>query len=155
MKTKLSLLLLGLIFLLANNSFAQQEWEWKTHGIAFTTSSKISVSENNERLFQAENEKISLSIAPWQGEMPDDEAIANALVKLASDMDYDDITDARILNFDSFSGYGINGTKDGNNAAIVILLNTLNNTNIVIVIAYLPEAENEASSILTSLHTIK
>ncbi len=144
-----------LSFIFSGNLVAQTEWKWDSHNIAFSTPENFKVSTNNDNIFQAENNEISLTIAPWQDKAVNDATIVDALVKLAADMAYDDITDARKLAFEKFSGYGINGKKGEDNAAILILINTESSSNIVVIIAYSVAAEKSASEILSSLHSIK
>ncbi len=131
---------------------AQTQWEWDTHGIGFETPEGFKVDKNSEDMFTASSEHISVTLIPWQDETVTDNDLSGALVELAVEMEYDEITEVEVLEYEDFVGYGVSGSKDGSNAVIAILLDTESSTNLIVVIGFDEGYEDVASKILSGIY---
>jgi hypothetical protein len=118
-----------------NTAFAQQDWRWENHGVGFSAPN-MRITTNNANEFVAEGTDLVLSIYVEQdGEVTADH-LAEALVAAAKEMEYDEITAVDELETDDFTGYFVEGTKDGVGAFILTLLDKKSSTNLVVVIVY-------------------
>lgn len=124
----------------ANTTFAQKDWQWPAHGVGFSAPSNLKVTTNNDNEFSAEGSDIFLTIQPIQDASITEDHLAEALVAVAEEMEYEDIHAADALQIDDFVGYFVEGTKDGVGAFIVLLLDKKSSTNLVIVMAYTSDA---------------
>ena len=122
---------------------AQKDWQWKQHGVGFSAPANLRITTNNASEFTAEGSDLILSIYVQQdGEVNEDE-LAEALVAAATEFEYDEITDVDELEIDDFTGYYVEGTKDGVGALIITLLDKKSATNLVIVLAYSTDAARD------------
>ena len=126
--------------LLTNTAFAQKDWRWDNHGVGFSAPSNLAVSTNNAQEFVAESSDLLLSIYAEQDAEVTEEHLAEALIAIATEMEYDNITAADELQIQDFKGFFVEGTKDGIGAFILTLLDHRSNTNLVVVIAYTSDA---------------
>lgn len=125
--------------LLANTTFAQQDWRWDNHGVGFSAPANLRVTANNANEFSAEGSDILLAIYVEQDGEVSEETLAEALVAAATELEYDDISAVDALEIDDFTGFFVEGTKDGVGAFILTLLDKKSSTNLVVVIAYTNE----------------
>ena len=138
---------------LANTTFAQKDWQWPAHGVGFSAPSNLKVTTNNDTEFSAEGSDVFLTIQPIQDASITEEHLAEALVTVAEEMEYEDIHAADALHIDDFVGYFVEGTKDGVGAFIILLLDKKSSTNLVIVMAYTSDAgRNKAIAIGDSFY---
>jgi hypothetical protein len=126
--------------LLTNTAFAQKDWRWENHGVGFSAPENLRVTTNNAEEFSAEGSDLVLGIYVEQDGEVTEEALAEALVAAATEMEYDEITTVDELEIHDFVGYFVEGTKDGVGAFIITLLDKKSSTNLVIVIAYTTDA---------------
>ncbi|MDO8368289.1 MAG: hypothetical protein Q7T20_15925 [Saprospiraceae bacterium] len=145
-------LLLACTFML-NTAFAQVDLRWDTHGVGFSAPGNLRVTANNANEFSAESSDLFLTIYAEQDGEVTEETLAEALVAAAEEMEYDNITDVDELKIDDFTGYYVEGTKDGVGAVIITLLDQKSSTNLVIAIAYTSDAaRNKAIAIGDSFY---
>ncbi len=143
MKTLLKATLFLICTFFLNTAFAQKDWRWDSHGVAFSAPANLHVTANTESEFTAENSDLLLTIYAEQDGAVTEETLADALIAAAHEMKYDHISDADALQIDDFAGYFVEGTKDGVGAVIITLLDHKSNTNLVVVMAYTSDASRE------------
>jgi hypothetical protein len=137
-----TILFLTLTFLV-NTAFAQKDWRWDNHGVGFSAPANLRVTTNNAQEFTAEGGDLYLTIYAEQDGEVTEETLAEALIAAAEEMKYDHISDVDELEIDDFTGYYVEGTKDGVGAAIITLLDKKSATNLVVVIAYTTDAARD------------
>lgn len=125
---------------LLNTAFAQKDWHWDTHGVGFSAPANLRVTVNNANEFSAEGSDLFLTILPVQDGAVTEETLADALVAAAKEMNYDHISAADALEIDDFTGYFVEGTKDGVGAFILTLLDKKSSTNLIVVMAFTSDA---------------
>jgi hypothetical protein len=126
-----------------NTAFAQKDWRWDNHGVGFSAPANLRVTTNNAQEFVAEGSDLVLSIYAEQDGEVTEETLAEALVAAATEMEYDDISAADELSIHDFTGYFVEGTKDGVGALIITLLDKKSSTNLVVVMAYTTDAARQ------------
>ncbi len=145
-------LLLGL-FLVSNTAFSQQDWRWDNHGVGFSAPANLRVTTNNASEFTAEGSDLFLTIYAEQDGEVSEETLADALVVAAKELEYDHISDVDALEIDDFTGYYVEGTKDGVGAFIITLLDKKSATNLVVVLVFTDDAAREkAIKVATSFY---
>lgn len=147
-----AILLLAILFN-SNTVFAQKDWRWDKHGIAFSAPSNMKVTTNNAEEFAAEGSDLFLSLYAEQDSEVTEETLAEVVVAAAVEMEYDEITDVDALSIQDFKGFYVEGTKDGIGAVIIALLDEKSSTNLIISIAYTTDAaRNKAIAIANSFY---
>jgi hypothetical protein len=131
---------------------AQVDMVWDTHGVGFKVPRGFVIKTNNQNEFSASNDDIWLTIAPVQDENVTEDDLADAVVEMAKEMDYDLVTDADKLEIDDFVGYYVRGTKNGVTALVMALLDTESSTNLLVVIGYNDDSEDAALMIANSFY---
>ena len=100
-----------------------------------------------------ESSDLILSIYVEQDGEVNADGLAEALVAAAEELEYDEITDVDELEIDDFTGYYVEGTKEGVGALIITLLDKKSATNLVIVLAYTTDnARDKAIDIADSFY---
>jgi len=144
--------LLGFLSL-STLSFSQKDWRWNQHGVGFSAPANLRITTNNASEFTAESSDLILSIYVEQDGEVNADGLAEALVAAAEELEYDEITDVDELEIDDFTGYYVEGTKDGVGALIITLLDKKSATNLVIVLAYTTDtARDKAIDIADSFY---
>ena len=101
---------------------AQTDMVWDTYGLGFTLPRGMTITENNSEVFSAERSDLSLAIVPFKEGTVGPEELADLLIELARDFDYDVVTDVDDLQLDDLYGLYTEGTKDGAQAVLAALL---------------------------------
>jgi len=144
--------LLGFLSL-STLSFSQKDWRWNQHGVGFSAPANLRITTNNASEFTAESSDLILSIYVEQDGEVNADGLAEALVAAAEELEYDEITDVDELEIDDFTGYYVEGTKEGVGALIITLLDKKSATNLVIVLAYTTDnARDKAIDIADSFY---
>ncbi|MCC7506165.1 MAG: hypothetical protein IT259_12730 [Saprospiraceae bacterium] len=128
------------------------DYHWDTHGVGFSIPRDFTITTNNSEEFSAENGSMALSILPFQDENVTKDNLAEAVVAMAVELEYDSVEAADEADVDDFTGYYVKGTKDGVNALIVALLDRESSTNLLVVIAYENGKESKAIEIANSFY---
>lgn len=115
---------------------AQTEMHWDTHGIGFTVPSDFRVETNNAEEYIASNAYMSLSLAPVQDEKVTEDHLAEAVIEMAKEMQYNTLTDADRYEKEDLVGYYVEGKKSGVNAVVMAVLDKESSTNLIIVATY-------------------
>ena len=134
MKTGIATFLL--VFVVALSAHAQTDMVWDTYGLGFTLPRGMKITENNVEIFSAERNDLSLAIVPFKEGSVDPEDLANLLIELAEDFDYDVVTDADELELDGLYGYYTEGRKDGATAVLAALMDEESESNYFVILVY-------------------
>lgn len=145
-----SIALFCLLLASMQTSFAQSEFRWNEHGVGFSVPDDFHIEANNAEEFSAGNEVLFLSIVPIQDENITEDNLAEALVAMAEEMEYDRLEKVAETTLQDFVGYYTIGTKDGANALLMTLLDTQSSTNLLIVIVYADQGQRAAIQIANS-----
>lgn len=139
---------------LAATSLSAQmtDMHWDTHGVGFKVPNDFVIEANNAEEFSASNDNLFFSIVPIQDVEITDDDLAEAVVEMATALEYDDIEEGEAIEVDDFSGYYIKGRKDGTNAVVMAVLDKKSSTNLLVVIVYVDGFENQAIKIAASLY---
>jgi hypothetical protein len=152
MKLPLQLFFAFSLFLMTTTIHAQTDMIWDTHGVGFTVPDDFKIEENNAEEFTASNDYMFLSILPIQDEWVTEDDLADAVVEMAEGMEYDRIQEGDAIEIDDFTGYYIKGRKDGVNAVFFAMLDKESSTNLLLVIVYADEYEDDAVDIAVSFY---
>jgi len=131
---------------------AQTDMEWDTHGVGFSVPDDFEIETNNAEEFTAGNDVLFLSILPIQDKTITKDELADAVVEMATDLNYDRIQEGDEIDIDDFTGYYIKGRKDGANAVFMALLDNESSTNLLVVIVYADGFEDDAVAIASSFY---
>ena len=131
---------------------AQTDMEWDTHGVGFSVPEDFKIETNNAEEFTAGNDVLFLSILPIQDKTLTKDDLADAVVEMAEGLNYDRIQEGDEIDIDDFTGYYIKGRKDGANAVFMALLDKESSTNLLVVIVYADDYEDDAVGIASSFY---
>ena len=150
MKTgiKIGIVALMLPFALA----AQTDMVWDTYGLGFTLPRGMTITENNSEVFSAERSDLSLAIVPFKEGTVGPEELADLLIELARDFDYDVVTDVDDLQLDDLYGLYTEGTKDGAQAVLAALLDEGSESNYFVILVYESNTRDMAIELVASFY---
>ena len=131
---------------------AQTAMEWTDHGIGFSVPDDFSIVTNTGEEFTAVNEHVFLTMAPIQDETITEDNLAEAVVEMAKELEYDVVDEADAIDIDDFTGYYVKGTLGSAHAVVMALMDTESSTNLLVIIAYDKGYENEALKIAASFY---
>lgn len=143
-------LLLSMLFLIQQNMFAQTEMRWDTHGVGFIVPDNFKVEKNNAEEYTASNDNLFLSIIPIQDENLTADHLAEAVIEMAKELEYDVVDNADEATMQDFTGYYVVGQKDGVNAIVMAMMDTESSTNLLVVIVYADNSQRMALKIANS-----
>jgi hypothetical protein len=141
---------LFLLFLAQQNLSAQVEMRWDTHGVGFTVPNNFKIETNNAEEYTASNDELFLSIIPIQDENLTKEHLAEAVVEMAKELEYDVVDVADEATMQDLTGYYVIGQKDGVNALLMAMMDTESSTNLLVVIVYADNQQRAALKIANS-----
>lgn len=144
------ILSLSLLFLVQQSLSAQQEMRWDTHGVGFSVPANFKIETNNAEEYTASNENLFVSIIPIQDEELTKEHLAEAVVEMAKELEYDVVDNADEAEMQDLTGYYVLGKKDGVNALLMALMDTESSTNLLVVIVYDDRSERAALKVANS-----
>ncbi len=131
---------------------AQEEWVWDEYGIGFTIAKGMKVTQNDGETFAAERGNLFLTMTPIVDEEINEGDLAEAVIAMAIEMDYDGIEDADELELDDLVGYYVEGTRDGAGAFVIALLDRESASNYLIIIVFDDDSRDEAMEMALSLY---
>ena len=148
-------LLAALCSALATMATAQRmtDMVWDTHGLGFKVPVSFKIETNTGDEFTAGNDELQLIMEPIQDENIAESDLAQAVLTMAKELEYDKLTDVDEIKVDNFVGYYIEGEKDGAHALVMALLDTESSTNLLLVLAYTEAQRDAAIKIVHSLYT--
>jgi hypothetical protein len=150
MKTFLLLLCFACLSITSKAQLTDMHWD--THGVGFKVASDVRITTNNSEEFTAEISNITLSIIPIQDGNLTQDHLLDATIEMAKGIGYDSVDGGDEVEIDNFKGYYVIGTKDGVNALIMSLLDTKSSTNLLVVIVYVNDFEDDAIEIANSFY---
>ena len=145
--------LLGLFLVSASSLFAQIDMVWETHKVGFKVPRGFKIETNNAEEFTAGNDAVFVTIAPIQDENITTDDLADVVDAMVKEMDYDLITDGDAVEVNNFTGYYTRGSKDGSNAIVMALLDPESATNLIVVVIYSGDHEDEALTTVNSFYS--
>ncbi len=123
---------------------AQVDMIWDDYGLGFTLPRGMAITENDGDTFSAESEDLYLTILPIHDQTITEADLADAVIAMATEMEYDDLTDADDLELNDLYGYYVEGRKDGALAFVIALMDTQSANNYLGVIVFTPERREQA-----------
>lgn len=131
---------------------AQTDMVWDDYGLGFTLPRGLSITENDGDTFSAESDDLYLTILPIADRTITENDLADAVISMATEMDYDDLTDADALELRDLYGYYVEGKKDGAHAFVIAMMDTQSTTNYLAVIVFTPERREQAIRLARSFY---
>lgn len=148
---KMSLVLL----LLSGFSFgltAQVDMIWDDYGLGFTLPRGLKITENDGDTFSAESDDLYMTILPIADRTITEFELADAVVAMATELEYDELTDADDLELDDLYGYYVEGQKDGTHAFVITLMDSQSSSNYLAVIVFTSENREKAIRLARSFY---
>ena len=149
---KNTLLTFSFLALSAGAMLAQTDMVWDAHGVGFSVPENFKIEVNNREEFSAGNDNLYITIMPLQDETITDEDLADVVVVMAEEMEYDRIQEGDAIDIDDFTGYYVKGKKEGVNAVLLALLDKESSTNLFVAIVYNNGYEDEAVDMAASFY---
>ncbi len=131
---------------------AQTDMVWDDYGLGFTLPRGLVITENDGDTFSAESDELYLTILPIADRTITEDDLASAVIAMATEMDYDDLTDADDLKLSDLYGYYVEGKKDGAHAFVIAMMDTQSSTNYLAVIVFTPERREQAIRLARSFY---
>ncbi|MEZ5031950.1 MAG: hypothetical protein R2787_11160 [Saprospiraceae bacterium] len=131
---------------------AQVDMVWDDYGLGFTLPRGLSITENDGDTFSAESDDLYLTILPIADQTITEDDLADAVVAMATEMDYDDLTDADDLELNDLYGYYVEGIKEGAHAFVIALMDSQSSSNYLAVIVFTPERRDQAIRLARSFY---
>jgi hypothetical protein len=125
---------------------------WDTHGIGFKVPSNFKIETNNAEEFIAGNDDLHLVMGPIQDENIGEGELAAAVIAMAKELEYDELSDVDEIKVSDFVGYYIEGSKDGAKAVVMAVLDTESSTNLLLVLVYTDETRDKAIEMVHSIY---
>lgn len=125
---------------------------WDDFGLGFSLPRGMKITENDGDTFSAESEELYLTILPIADETITENDLADAVVAMATEMEYDDLTDADDLELNDLYGFYVEGSKDGARAFVIAMMDTMSSTNYLAVIVFTPESRDRAIKLARSFY---
>jgi hypothetical protein len=153
MKGNTTRFLISLLFVLVTFGIqAQTDMVWDAYGVGFSVPKDFVEETNNREEFTAGNDNVFLTIMPLADESLTEDDLADAVVLMAEEMEYDRIQEGDAIDIDDFTGYYVKGKKDGVNAVLLALLDKESDTNLFVAIVYTNGYEDTAVEMAASFY---
>ena len=153
MKRNTTPFLMSFLFLLGTFSIqAQTDMVWDAYGVGFSVPKDFVEETNNREEFSAGNDNVFMTIMPLADETITDDDLADAVVLMAEEMEYDRIQEGDEIDIDDFTGCYVKGKKDGANAILMALLDKESSTNLFVAIVYVNGFEDAAIDMAVSFY---
>jgi len=153
MKRNTTTFLMSLLFILGTFSIqAQTDMVWDAYGVGFSVPKDFVEETNNREEFSAGNDNVFMTIMPLADETITDDDLADAVVLMAEEMEYDRVQEGDEIDIDDFTGYYVKGKKDGANAILMALLDKESSTNLFVAIVYVNGFEDAAIDMAVSFY---
>lgn len=144
---------MSLLFILGTFSIqAQTDMVWDAYGVGFSVPKDFVEETNNREEFSAGNDNVFMTIMPLADETITDDDLADAVVLMAEEMEYDRVQEGDEIDIDDFTGYYVKGKKDGANAILMALLDKESSTNLFVAIVYVNGFEDAAIDMAVSFY---
>jgi hypothetical protein len=131
---------------------AQTDMLWDSWGLAFTLERGMKITENNGEAFTAERDDLFLTISPVEDAWTDEDDLADAVILMMEEMDFDRISDADEMEMNDLYGYYIEGKKDGAMAVVMALMDQESDRNFLLALVFTAESRDAAIRIAQSMY---
>lgn len=146
------LLTVGIVLSSLQMIDAQTEMQWDSYGLGFTIAKGMRIITNNGEEFTAERKELYLTIHPLTDENVTEDNLVDAVIAMAEEMEYDDISDADVLQLDDLIGVYIEGTTDGTSSFVIALMDTESAQNYIVIVVFTDEYRDTAIDMIHSFY---
>lgn len=129
---------------------AQTEMVWDSYGLGFTLVKGMRITQNDGETFSAEKPDLFLTIQPVKDMEVTVEHLAEAVIEMATVMEYQSISDADELELNDLYGFYVEGTSDGASAFVVALMDVESHNNYLAVVVFTPKTRDAAIDLILS-----
>lgn len=154
MKSNLFALILLLVGLFSSsiNVCAQElsDWEWEQYGVVFSAPDGFKIDECTDRELSGSVDGIRLNVVPFSDMGVSEDILDDYTIQMATDFDFQDLSDTEELELEGFSGSYISGTRNGEPALLMVLLGDEESNNFIVTISYPAAEKATAINILES-----
>ena len=139
---------------------AQQEYVWDSHGVGFSVAHDFEVMESTPNTFTAvsSDDELMISISPWSDADVTDDDLLDAVVELATELEYyhgEEVVGDNI-EIDDFTGYYIITAPEDYDSydyiIVAVLLDTESSTNLAVSVGFFEGNQEEAIDMLLSFY---
>jgi hypothetical protein len=148
-KNVFGLLIAGLL-LINNLAYSQTEMVWDSYGLGFTLAKGMRITQNDGETFSAEKPNLFLTIQPVKNMEVTVEHLAEAVIEMATAMEYESISDADELELNDLYGFYVEGTSDGASSFVVAMMDVESHNNYLAVVVFTPETRDAAIELIIS-----
>jgi hypothetical protein len=139
-----STLTLAVIIATLQISIGQTEMLWDSYGLGFTLEKGMSIITNNGDEFTAESKDLYLSIHPMTDANVTEDHLIEAVIAMAEEMEYDDISDADVLELADLYGVYIEGKTNGTSSFLIALMDTESAQNYIVIVLFSERSRDAA-----------
>jgi len=143
---------IGLIFSSLQMTVGQTEMQWDSYGLGFTLERGMRIVTNNGEEFTAERKELYITIHPLTDEYVTEDHLVDAVVAMAEEMEYDDISDADVLELDDLFGVYIEGKTNGTSSFVIALMDTESAQNYIVIVIFTDEYRDAAIEMIHSFY---
>jgi hypothetical protein len=125
---------------------------WDDWSLGFTLAPGMRITENNGEVFSAEHEELYFVIMPVEDAWADEEDLANAVILMMEEMEFERVTDADEMEMNNLYGYFIEGKSQGVNAVVIALMDNASSNNFLVSLVFTPATRNQAIRLVESMY---
>lgn len=125
---------------------------WDDWALGFTLAPGMRITENNGEVFSAEHEELYFVIMPVEDAWADEEDLANAVILMMEEMEFERVTDADEMEMNNLYGYFIEGKSQGVNAVVIALMDIGSSHNFLVSLVFTPATRNQAIRLVESMY---
>jgi hypothetical protein len=125
---------------------------WDDWSLGFTLAPGMRITENNGEVFSAEHEELYFVIMPVEDAWADEEDLANAVIFMMEEMEFERVTDADEMEMNNLYGYFIEGKSQGVNAVVIALMDNASSHNFLVSLVFTPATRNQAIRLVESMY---
>lgn len=146
------LLTIGFVFSSMHLMFGQTDMHWDSYGLGFTLERGMRIVTNDGEEFTAERKELYITIHPLTNEYVTEDDLIEAVIAMAQEMEYDDISDADVLELDDLVGVYIEGTTDGTSSFVIALMDTESAQNYIVIVIFEDSHRDAAIEMIHSFY---
>lgn len=146
------LLTIGFLLSSMQLMFGQTEMQWDSYGLGFTLERGMRIVTNNGEEFTAERRELYITIHPLTNEYVTEDDLIDAVITMAQEMEYDDISDADVLELEDLLGVYIEGKTDGTSSFVIALMDTESDQNYIVIVIFEDSYRDKAIEMVHSFY---
>lgn len=146
------LLTVGFVLSSFNLVIGQTDMQWDSYGLGFTLEKGMRILTNNGEEFTAERQELYLTIHPLTNEYVTEDDLIDAVITMAQEMDYDDISDADVLELSDLLGVYIEGKTNGTSSFVIALMDTESAQNYIVIVIFEDSYRDKAIRMVHSFY---